>query len=41
MVKVKILVAVLATALLLTACGHGTPAPRPEFPGSPMMERED
>ena len=41
MAKVKILAAVLAMALLLTACGHGGPAPRPGFPGSPMMERED
>lgn len=36
----KIVSMAMALALLLTACGHGDPTPRPEFPGSPMMEME-
>lgn len=36
----KIAALALALALLLAACGHCDRAPRPEFPGSPMMEME-
>lgn len=36
----KIAALALALSLLLAARGHGDPTPRPEFPGSPMMEME-
>ena len=38
--KHRILALAIALSLLLAACGHGDPTPRPVFPGSPMMEME-